>query len=100
MPFRYFVIGKSSIGSRHASNSGSLASRVTHYGWPGLDLDAIVSEIAAYKGQAGVIVTTATKVRLPLIIECAKAGAAFNIENPSPIDLLTFSRSLICQIPH
>ena len=33
-------------------------------------------------GQAGVVIATATKVRLPLITECAKAGAALYIEKP------------------
>ena len=41
-----------------------------------------LSEIAACNGRAGVVIATATKVRLPLITECAKAGAALYIEKP------------------
>ena len=82
MPFRYFVIGSGSIGRRHADNLHELGADVTHYGWRGIDLDAVVSEIAACNGQAGVILATPTNVRLPLITECAKAGAALYIEKP------------------
>jgi len=82
MSFRYFVIGSGSIGRRHADNLTSLGAEVTHYGWRGIDLDATLSEIAACNGQAGVVIATATKVRLPLITECAKAGAALYVEKP------------------
>ena len=82
MSFRYFVIGSGSIGLRHAENLTTLGAEVTHYGWRGIDLDAALSEIAACNGQAGVVIATATKVRLPLITECAKAGAALYIEKP------------------
>ena len=69
MSFRYFVIGSGSIGRRHAENLTTLGAEVTHYGWRGIDLDAALSEIAACNGQAGVVIATATKVRLPLITE-------------------------------
>ena len=82
MSFRYFVIGSGSIGRRHADNLHALGADVTHYGWRGIDLDAVISEIAACNDQAGVVIATATKVRLPLITECAKSGAALYIEKP------------------
>ena len=69
MSFRYFVIGSGSIGRRHAENLTTLGAEITHYGWRGIDLDAALSEIAACNGQAGVVIATATKVRLPLIME-------------------------------
>ena len=79
---KYFVIGSGSIGWRHAENLNALGADVTHYGWRGIDLDAVISEIATCNGQVGVVIATATKIRLPLIIECAKAGAALYIEKP------------------
>ena len=82
MSFRYFVIGSGSIGRRNAENLTTLGAEITHYGWRGIDLDAALSEIAACNGQAGVVIATATKVRLPLITECAKTGAALYIEKP------------------
>jgi len=82
MSFRYFVIGSGSIGQRHADNLRALGADVTHYGWRGIDLDAVISDIAACREKAGVVIATATKVRLPLILECAKAGAALYIEKP------------------
>lgn len=82
MSFRYFVIGSGSIGRRHADNLTALGADVTHYGWRDINLDTVISEIASCKGQAGVIIATATKVRLPLITECAKSGAALYIEKP------------------
>ena len=82
MSFRYFVIGSGSIGRRHADNLNALGANVTHYGWRGIDLETVISEIAACHGQAGVVIATATKIRLPLITECAKAGAALYIEKP------------------
>ena len=87
MSFRYFVIGSGSIGRRHAENLTTLGAEITHYGWRGIDLDAALSEIAACNGQAGVVIATATKVRLPLITECAKACLLYT--SPSPRDLST-----------
>ena len=100
MSFRYFVIGSGSIGRRHAENLTTLGAEITHYGWRGIDLDAALSEIAACNGQAGVVIATATKVRLPLITECAKTGAALYIENPSPIEQMTFNKFLLYRQPH
>ena len=82
MSFRYFVIGSGSIGRRHADNLTALGADVTHYGWRGIDLDLIISKIADCNGQAGVVIATANKVRLPLITHCAKAGAALYVEKP------------------
>ena len=100
MSFRYFVIGSGSIGRRHAENLTTLGAEITHYGWRGIDLDAALSEIAACNGQAGVVIATATKVRLPLITECAKTGAALYIEKPVAYRTDDVQQILIYRQPH
>ena len=97
MSFRYFVIGSGSIGQRHAGNLTALGADVTHYGWRGIASDAVIAEIAACNGQAGVVIATATKVRLPLIEECAQAGAALYIEKP--ISYRTYDVQKIFDLP-
>ena len=82
MPFRYFVIGAGSIGRRHAENLNILGADIVHYGWRDIDMHDLLHKISACNGQAGVIVATSTNVRLPLIVQCAAAGAALYIEKP------------------
>tara|TARA_B110000977_G_scaffold201831_1_gene299069 strand:+ start:2897 stop:3847 length:951 start_codon:yes stop_codon:yes gene_type:complete len=82
MSFQYFVIGAGSIGQRHANNLTYLGAQVTHYGWRHLDMEDLLNRIHACNGQVGVIIATATNVRLPLITQCAEAGAALYIEKP------------------
>lgn len=82
MSFRYFVIGSGSIGKRHAENLITLGAKVTHLAWRGIDLPKLMSDIESCKGRAGVVIATATKVRVPLITKCAEAGAALYIEKP------------------
>ena len=95
MSYRYFVIGAGSIGRRHADNLSALGVDVTHYAWRGIDFDALISNIAACNGKAGVVIATATNVRLALITECAKAGAAHRGE-PSRDGLIGPSRPVSC----
>ena len=76
MSFQYLVIGKGSIGHRHASNLNSLGARVTHYGWRTLNMDQLLCEIMACQGEAGVIIATSTNVRRQLITKCSEVGAA------------------------
>ena len=82
MSFQYFVIGKGSIGHRHASNLNSLGARVIHYGWRTLNIDQLLCEIMACQGEAGVIIATSTNVRRQLITKCSEVGAALYIEKP------------------
>lgn len=82
MSFRYFVIGSGSIGRRHADNLALLGAEVTHHPWRGINLDHVLADITACKGQAGAVIATATQVRMPLITQCAAAGAALYIEKP------------------
>lgn len=82
MSFQYFVIGKGSIGHRHASNLSFLGARVTHYGWRNLNMDHLLDEITACRGDAGVIIATSTNIRRQLITQCSEVGAALYIEKP------------------
>lgn len=82
MSFRYFVIGAGSIGQRHAKNLSLLGKNVALYSWRDIDLNLVMTDIAACNGNAGVVIATATGVRLPLIAKCAEAGAALYIEKP------------------
>ena len=97
MSFQYFVIGKGSIGHRHANNLDSLGARVTHYGWRTLNMDQLLSEIMACQGEAGVIIATSTKVRRHLITKCSEVGAALYIEKP--IAHRTFDVQQIYDLP-
>ena len=82
MGFKYFVIGSGSIGNRHAANLALLGAAVEQYSWRTIDLPRVLQKIADCNGNAGVIIATATNVRLPLIAQCAAAGAALYIEKP------------------
>ena len=97
MSFQYFVIGKGSIGHRHANNLDSLGARVTHYGWRTLNMDQLLCEIMACQGEAGVIIATSTKVRRHLITKCSEVGAALYIEKP--IAHRTFDVQQIYDLP-
>ena len=82
MTFRYFVIGSGSIGRRHADNLASLAgANVTLHSWRSVDLGRLLSDIAACKTKAGVVIATAANIRLPLITECARQRLLY-IEKP------------------
>lgn len=82
MAFNYFVIGSGSIGHRHVDNLLALGANVTHHSWRGINLNQLLGDIRSCEGQAAVVIATATKVRLPLILDCAATGAALYIEKP------------------
>lgn len=82
MTFQYFVVGAGSIGQRHAANLRLLGAKVTLLGWRDIDLVALLRDISKCKGEAGVVIATATCVRMPLIMQCAEVGAALYIEKP------------------
>ncbi len=82
MSFKYFVIGSGSIGRRHFDNLFSLGANVTHHPWRGIDLDQVLCDVASCNGNVGVVIATATNVRLPLITKMAAVGAALYIEKP------------------
>lgn len=82
MAFQYFVIGAGSIGTRHFQNLTVLGANVTHLAWRDIDIGAFLKTLTSCKGNAGVVIATATKIRLPLIREIAETGAALYIEKP------------------
>ena len=100
---RYFVIGSGSIGRRHADNLARLGANVVLCPWRGIDLEDVLSEIASCNGRSGVIIATATKTRLPLILQCAAAGAALYIEKPIAFrasdlrEIFTLPESVLCR---
>lgn len=82
MSFRYFVIGAGSIGTRHFNNLKMLGVDVVHVPWRSMKRDTFLSALHAARGNAGVVIATATKIRLPLITEIAATGASLYIEKP------------------
>ena len=82
MSFRYFVIGSGSIGRRHAENLTTLGAEVTHYGWRGINLDAVTFRNNGLQRSSGRCDCNRDQSAPQLITECSKAGAALYIEKP------------------
>ena len=82
MRFKYYVIGAGSIGTRHFNNLKELGQDVISLSWRGIDMDTLLHDLRAAQGQAGVVIATATKIRMPLIRDIADTGAALYIEKP------------------
>ena len=80
--YQYFVVGKGSIGIRHANNLKKLGANVKSYSWREFDERTFLDNIKKYGDRAAIIVATATQVRLPLIKKCSRYGAALYIEKP------------------
>ncbi len=77
----YLVVGKGSIGRRHAENLTALGAQVEHLGWRETSADAVAGRLA--RGDvAGMVIATATQVRLPLVAAAGDAGVALYIEKP------------------
>ena len=77
----YLVVGRGSIGRRHAANLESLGAAVEHVGWRDAGAAGIADRLS--RGDvAGLVVATATQVRLPLVEAAAAAGVALYIEKP------------------
>ena len=75
----YYVLGSGSIGRRHHDNLGALGAESRLLGWRGLDLDAFEGELAQ---ATGLVIATATQVRLPLIALAARHGVPVYVEKP------------------
>ena len=73
----YLVIGKGSIGTRHADNLATLGADVTHLGWRETNIDT-----SDLKGFSGLIIATSTDIRVPLIAKAANANLPLYIEKP------------------
>ena len=75
----YLVIGAGSIGRRHHANLQALGAEARLLPWRGIDLD----DLRTAMGQAtGVVIATATDIRLELIGMAAEAGTPLYIEKP------------------
>lgn len=75
------VVGTGSIGTRHAANLQALGRRVERLSMRVSGLDGALARIAA-GGLAGVVVATATQLRLPLIAASAAQGLPVYVEKP------------------
>ncbi len=82
---RIIVIGAGSIGRRHFGNLQSLGADVTLVPWREFEPDRI------HDGLDGVVIATATQIRLELITLCADAGLPFYVEKPLAYDSATLA---------
>ncbi len=74
----FLVIGAGSIGQRHARNLAALGQKVDLI--PYRDFDG--ATVAQRRDVAGIIIATATPIRLSLITLCADQGWPFYVEKP------------------
>lgn len=74
----FLVIGAGSIGQRHARNLAALGQKVDLIPYREFDADAV----ARRSDVAGVIIATATPIRLSLIALCAAQDWPFYVEKP------------------
>ena len=79
---KYFVIGAGSIGKRHAQNLAVLGADVTIIAFRNFDAANFISQLSHYNQNCAVVIATPTNIRMPLISQCARAGAALYIEKP------------------
>lgn len=77
-----YVIGKGSIGIRHASNITELGFELVHLSWRDVNIDSLRSELLKYNGKVCVVIATATNIRLPLIRLCSDLNIPMYIEKP------------------
>lgn len=78
---RVLVIGAGSIGRRHAENLGTLGVNADLISWRGYSAEMLASRLAQGDVQ-GVVIATATQIRLGLITVCAAANVPFYVEKP------------------
>lgn len=78
---RILVIGAGSIGRRHAENLGALGVTADLIAWRGYSAELLASRLATGDVQ-GVVIATATQIRLALIAACAAADVPFYVEKP------------------
>lgn len=73
----FLVIGSGSIGKRHHDNLTALGESCRLLGWRGLDPATL-----DLGGMTGLVIATATQVRLELIRLAAEAGVPVYVEKP------------------
>ena len=81
MALQVLVIGAGSIGRRHAENLGALGVQADLIGWRGYSADLLAARLAKRDVQ-GVVIATATQIRLELVAACAAADVPFYVEKP------------------
>ena len=77
-----FVIGKGSIGNRHAANLKEIGLDIIHYSWRDITIKSLRESLIKNKGTSCVIIATATSVRLEIIDLCAELDIPMYIEKP------------------
>jgi predicted dehydrogenase len=82
---RVLVIGAGSIGRRHSENLASLGVDADLIGWRGYTAQMLAARLARGDVQ-GVVIATATQIRLELIAVCAQADVPFYVEKPVAFD--------------
>lgn len=87
----FVVVGAGSIGQRHARNLEALGQSVTLIPYRAFDAAAL----SARSDIAGVVIATATPIRLELIALCASNGWPVYVEKP-----LAWTREQVAQIYH
>ena len=78
---RVLVIGAGSIGRRHAENLVALGVAADLISWRGYSAEMLAERLATRDVQ-GVVIATATQIRLPLIAASAAADVPFYVEKP------------------
>ena len=78
---RVLVIGAGSIGRRHAENLDTLGVAADLVSWRGYSAQMLAARLALGDVQ-GVVIATATQIRLALITVCAAANVPFYVEKP------------------
>ena len=78
---RVLVIGAGSIGRRHAENLGLLGVAADLISWRGYSAELLAARLAQGDVQ-GVVIATATQIRLELISVCGAASVPFYVEKP------------------
>ncbi len=79
------VIGAGSIGRRHYENLISLGAQAELIGWRGYSAHSLRARLAQRDVQ-GVMIATATQIRLELIAACSAADVPFYVEKPLAFD--------------
>ncbi len=77
---RILVIGAGSIGRRHAANLRDMGVDATLLPWRETSVPDMADRLV--QGVDGVVIATATDIRLPLIAASADAGVPFYCEKP------------------